>query len=242
MQAAQRLMRPDLPKRFYKSAEALREQGDFAVALDRRPVHTPAKNTVVVPNEALALALAEEWNAQEGVIDPAKMPLTRLVNSAIDGVAREPGPVCAEIVKYAGSDLLCYRAQEPDRLVARQSAAWDPVLDWAGEMLGARFVLSRGIAFVSQPEAALAALGPRLATLDVFRLAAVSAATTLTGSALLAFAMLEGRLSVEQAWSAAHVDEDWNVELWGADEEASERRARRYEEMQAAARVIALLS
>jgi chaperone required for assembly of F1-ATPase len=242
MQAAQRLMRPELPKRFYKSAEAVREGQGFAVMLDGRPVRTPAKNMLVVPAEGLALAISEEWNAQSEVIDPATMPLTRLVNSAIDGVAREPDAIRAEIVKYAGSDLLCYRAEEPDKLVARQSAAWDPVVDWAGDVLGARFVLARGIVFTAQPEDTLAAIGPRLAHLDIFRLAAANVVTTLTGSALLAFALLEGRVSAEEAWSAAHVDEDWNIELWGADEEATERRARRYEEMQAAARVITLLS
>jgi chaperone required for assembly of F1-ATPase len=242
MQAAQRLMRPELPKRFYKSAEAVREGQGFAVMLDGRPVRTPAKNMLVVPAEGLALAISEEWNAQSEVIDPATMPLTRLVNSAIDGVAREPDAVRAEIVKYAGSDLLCYRAEEPDKLVARQSAAWDPVVDWAGDVLGARFVLARGIVFTAQPEDTLAAIGPRLAHLDIFRLAAANVVTTLTGSALLAFALLEGRVSAEEAWSAAPVDEDWNIELWGADEEATERRARRYEEMQAAARVITLLS
>jgi chaperone required for assembly of F1-ATPase len=242
MQAAQRLMRPELPKRFYKSAEAVREGQGFAVLLDGRPVRTPAKNMLVVPAEGLALAIAEEWNAQNEVIDPATTPLTRLVNSAIDGVAREPDAVRAEIVKYAGSDLLCYRAEEPDKLVARQSAAWDPIVDWAGDVLGARFMLARGIVFTAQPDETLAAVGPRLERLDIFRLAAANVVTTLTGSALLALALLERRLSAAEAWSAAHVDEDWNIELWGADDEAMERRARRYEEMQAAARVIALLS
>jgi chaperone required for assembly of F1-ATPase len=241
MQAAQRLMRPDLPKRFYKSAEAARLASGFTVLLDGRGVRTPAKNEVVVPDERLALALAEEWSAQTTVIDPSAMPLTRLVNSAIDGVAREPEAVRAEIVKYAGSDLLCYRAEDPERLVARQSAAWDPIVDWAGEILGARFLLARGVVFIAQPDEPLAALAPRLEKLDIFRLAALSAVTTLTGSALLALTLLEGRLSPEEAWSAAHVDEDWNIELWGADDEATERRARRYAEMQAAARLITLV-
>jgi chaperone required for assembly of F1-ATPase len=240
MQRAQRLMRPELPKRFYKSAEAAKQDGGFCILLDGRPVRTPAKNVVTVPGEKLALALAEEWNAQAEVIDPANMPLTRLVNSAIDGVAREEDAVRAEIVKYAASDLLCYRAEGPPRLVENQRAKWDPVLDWAEEALGARFRLAEGIVFVDQPVEALEAVAAALARLDIFRLAAMSVVTTLTGSALLALALLEKRLTVEEAWAAAHVDEDWNAELWGEDEEAAERRQRRFAEIKAAARIIAL--
>jgi chaperone required for assembly of F1-ATPase len=240
MQRAQRLMRPKLPKRFYKSAEAAKRDGGFCILLDGRPVRTPAKNIVTVPGEKLALALAEEWNAQAEVIDPANMPLTRLVNSAIDGVAREEDAVRAEIVKYAASDLLCYRAEGPPRLVENQRAKWDPVLDWAEEALGARFRLAEGIVFVDQPVEALEAVAAALARLDIFRLAAMSVVTTLTGSALLALALLEKRLTVEEAWAAAHVDEDWNAELWGEDEEAAERRQRRFAEIKAAARIIAL--
>jgi chaperone required for assembly of F1-ATPase len=240
MQRAQRLMRPELPKRFYKSAEAAKQEGGFCILLDGRAVRTPAKSIVTVPDEKLALALAEEWNAQTEVIDPANMPLTRLVNSAIDGVSREQEAVRAEIVKYAASDLLCYRAEGPERLVENQRAKWDPVLDWADETLGARFRLAEGIVFVDQPVEALEAVAAALARLDIFRLAVASVVTTLTGSALLSLALLEKRLTVEEAWAAAHVDEDWNAELWGEDEEAAERRARRYAEMKAAARIIAL--
>ncbi|BCJ91172.1 ATPase [Terrihabitans soli] len=241
MQRAQRLMRPELPKRFYKSAEAAKQEGGYGVLLDGRSVRTPARNIVSVPGEKLALALAEEWNAQIDVIDPAKMPLTRLVNSAIDGVAREADAVRAEIVKYAASDLLCYRAEAPERLVENQRAKWDPVLDWAHETLGARFVLAEGIVFVEQPASSLEAISAVLERLDIFRLAAASVVTTLTGSALLTVALIEKRLTVDEAWAAAHVDEDWNAELWGEDDEAAERRAGRFAEMQAAARVIDLL-
>jgi chaperone required for assembly of F1-ATPase len=241
MQRAQRLMRPELPKRFYKSAEAAKQEGGFGVLLDGRAVRTPAKSHVIVPDEKLALALAEEWNRQEEVIDPEQMPLTRLVNSAIDGVAKEAGAVRAEIVKYAASDLLCYRAGGPERLVERQRESWDPVLDWLDQRFGARFKLSEGIVFVEQPADALSAVAKALEGIDIFRLSAASVVTTLTGSAFLALALLENRLSVDEAWAAAHVDEDWNVELWGEDEEAAERRVRRFAEMDAAARVIALL-
>jgi chaperone required for assembly of F1-ATPase len=241
MQSAQRRMRPDLPKRFYTSAEAGTHEDGFTVLLDGRPVRTPAKNLLAVPSERLALALAEEWNAQVDIIDPSQMPVTRLVNSAVDGVAREADAVRAEIVKYAGSDLLCYRAEGPERLVDRQRAAWDPVLDWAGQKLGARFKLAEGVVFVEQPPQSLQAVAVPLEGIDIFRLAAVSAVTTLTGSAILALALLEGHLSADAVWAAAHVDEDWNAELWGEDEEAAERRARRFTEMSAAARVIDLL-
>jgi chaperone required for assembly of F1-ATPase len=241
MQAAQRLMRPELPKRFYKSADVRPEDGGFAVVLDGRPVRTPAKNPIIVPTEEFARALAEEWNAQKDVIDPADMPLARIVNSAVDGVAREADAVREEIVKYAGSDLLCYRAEGPERLVALQSGAWDPVLTWAREAFDASFVLAEGVVYAAQPQEALEAVRGRIEDVDIFRLAAASAVTTLTGSALLALALLGGRLSAEEAWAAAHVDEDWNIEQWGADEEAAIRRDLRYREMAAAARVIALL-
>jgi chaperone required for assembly of F1-ATPase len=241
MQSAQRQMRPNLPKRFYKSAEAAKHADGFTVHLDGRPVRTPAKSPLIVPDEKLALALAEEWNAQVEIIDPSQMPLTRLINSAIDGVAREQDAVRAEIVKYAGSDLLCYRAIGPERLVARQRETWDSLLDWAQERFGARFAVTEGIVFVEQPAKALNAVAASLGDLDIFRLAAASAVMTLTGSALLALALLEGRLDADAAWKAAHVDEDWNVELWGEDEEAAERRVRRFAEMAAAARLLDLL-
>lgn len=242
MQAAQRLMRPELPKRFYERAHVARgEDGRFTVLLDGRMVRTPAKNEIAVPSESLAQALAAEWSAQGSVIDPATMPLTRLVNSAIDGVAREADAVRDEIVKYAGSDLLCYRAEGPERLVALQGEAWDPVLTWAREALGARFVLAEGVVFAAQPQEALDAVRRPIEDIDIFRLAAASTVTTLTGSALLALALLHGRLTAEEAWAAAHVDEDWNIEQWGADEEAAARRDLRYREMAAASRVMALL-
>ncbi len=240
MQAAQRLMRPELPKRFYTSATAAPADGGFAVLLDGRSVRTPGKAPVIVPRLELAKALAEEWNAQGQQIDPSSMPMSRIVNSAIDAVSREMEAVRAEIVKYAGTDLLCYRAEGPDRLVERQTAQWDPILAWAHEELGARFVLAEGIVFAAQPEATLKAVASPLEDLDVFRLAAANVVTTLTGSALLALAVLHGHLGAEEAWALAHLDEDWNIELWGTDDEAMERRARRFDEMKAAARVIAL--
>jgi len=245
-EAARRAVRPQLRRRFYERVSVADGEGGFALALDGRPVRTPARRMLASPSRALAEAIAAEWEAQREHIDPSTMPLTRLANSIIDGVADAAEPVAAEVAKYLASDLLFYRASTPERLVARQTAAWDPVIDWAREALGARFVLGEGLAHMAPPEAALAAAGaaiPRGAAdvTELWRLGALHSITTLTGSALIALAVLRGRLSVEEAWTAAHVDEDWNMETWGRDELALERRTYRLAEMQAAGRVLALL-
>jgi chaperone required for assembly of F1-ATPase len=240
MEAARRSMRPALRRRFYDKATTV-EGGpkEFAILLDGKPVRTPARRPLAAPSPALGEALAAEWNAQQEVVDPAAMPLTRLANSIIDGVAQMPLSVAEEITQYLGSDLLFYRADGPQGLVERQTRQWDPVLTWARDVLGARFVLAAGVMFVDQPEEAIAAAKAAIPT-DAWRLGAVSSITTLTGSALLALAMLRGRLSVEEAWAAAHVDEDWNMEFWGRDERALERRGYRFAEMLAAAEVLRL--
>ena len=194
-----------------------------------------------MPTKALAEAIAGEWEAQREHIDPAGMPLTRLANSAIDGVRVHQAEVRADIVKYAASDLLCYRASEPELLVRRQAEVWDPVLAWARDALGARFEVADGIMPVTQPEAARSAIAGALEGFDAFSLAALHVMTTLTGSALLALAHARGHLSAEAAWAAAHVDEDWQIGRWGEDAEAAARRRRRWSEMQAASRLLALL-
>jgi chaperone required for assembly of F1-ATPase len=236
--AARRAVRPALRKRFYSKAEASSE-GPYAVLLDGRPVRTPARRHLAAPSRALAQAIAAEWDAQREVIDPARMPLTRLANSIIDAVVDAARPVADEIGKYLGSDLLCYRAPEPPGLAERQAHHWDPVLDWARDTLGASFVLGRGVIHVAQPDAAVAAARGALPS-DPWRLGALHVITTLTGSGLLALALERGRLTIEEAWQAAHVDEDWNMDLWGRDALALERRAFRFTEMQAAATVLAL--
>ncbi len=241
MRSAQRLMRPELPKRFYKAAESIEKAEGFSVALDGRSVRTPAKAVLAVPSRALADALAAEWNAQGERVDPTTMPLTRLINVAIDGIAGERAAVSSEIVKYAASDLLCYRAEGPDGLVARQGEHWDPVLAWARDSLGLRFVLIEGVVFADQPEATLDRVRELVSPLDPLRLAGLHTVMTLTGSALLALAVFHGHLDADAAWAAAHVDEDWNMQLWGRDEEALARRATRLAEMQAASRLLALL-
>ncbi len=236
-EAVRRDTRPRQVRRFYQRAEASAGGADFRVLLDGRPVRTPARRVLTAPNRVIAEALATEWNAQSDMIDPATMPLTRLANSIIDGVVDAPDRVAAEAQKYLESDLVFYRADAPDTLVARQSEAWDPILAFARDELGARFMLAQGIVYVQQPETALAAA--RLAIpRDPWPLGAFHAVTTLTGSALIALAVLRGKLSVEQAWSAAHVDEDWNMEQWGADEATTARRAVRFAEMRAACLVL----
>jgi len=237
-EAARRNMRPQLRKRFYARAHA-GESAPFALLLDGRAVKTPSGQPLALPSRALAEAVAAEWQAQDGYIDPAAMPLTRLANTIIDGVAPAPGPVAEEVAKYLGSDLLFYRADGPDGLVALQARHWDPLLDWAREVLRARFVLGEGVVFVAQPEHALAAARAAIPS-DPWRLGAVNVVTTLTGSALIALAVERGVLSVDDAWAAAHVDEDWNMSRWGRDAIALERRALRFAELQAAAKVLAL--
>jgi chaperone required for assembly of F1-ATPase len=240
MEAARRGARPALRKRFYDKAEAAVAPEGHAVRLDGKPVRTPAGRLLAAPTLALGEAIAAEWNAQTDTIDPAQMPLTRLVNAIIDGVADRPAPVAAEIEKYLGSDLVCYRASSPRGLAERQARLWDPILDWARETLKAPFTPGEGVVFVTQPEAALTAARSAIPA-DPWRLGAVHAVTTLTGSALLALALARGRLTADEAWQAAHVDEDWNMEQWGRDELALERRAFRFAELQAAATVLSCL-
>jgi chaperone required for assembly of F1-ATPase len=237
IEAARRGARPALPKRFYKQATVVPETSGYAVRLDDKPVRTPAGRVLAAPTAELALALAAEWNAQRDVIDPSAMPLTRLANSIIDGVADRPDAVAGEIEKYLGSDLLCYRAQAPRGLIERQRERWDPLLHWAREALGANFAVGEGVIPIAQPQAALDAASAAIPS-DPWRLGAVHALTTLTGSALIALALAQGELTADEAWAAAHVDEDWNIEQWGRDDEAMARRAFREAEFQAAATVL----
>ena len=234
-------MRRPLPKRFYKQVTAEPRNGAFAVLLDGRPVRTPKKAFLQVATLPLAEALAVEWAAQEAGINPARMPLTRLVNTAIDGVTGREPQVAAGIVQYAGTDLLCYRAAGPAALVERQAQAWDPVIAWAEKWIGGRFLLTGGVVHVTQPPATLEKFAVKVEGRDAFQLAALHLMTTLTGSALLALAHAEGALSVDAAWAAAHIDEDYQIEKWGTDFEAAHRRAVRWRDMEAAGRLLALI-
>jgi chaperone required for assembly of F1-ATPase len=239
-EAARRALRPRLRKRFYKTAAATEDgQNSYAVLLDGKKINTPARKQLAAPTHALAQALAAEWNAQKDDIDPASMPLTRLAHAAIDAVDAKPAEVAAEIEKYLGSDLVFYRAETPAGLVERQAQAWDPVLAWAHDKLGARFVLGQGVMHVTQPAEAIAAMRKTIPT-DTWRLAAIASTTTLTGSALLALALAEGALHADAVWVAAHVDEEWQMSQWGRDELALERRDYRRAEFDAAAKVLRL--
>ena len=232
-----------LPARFYKMAAHAEEADGFVVRLDGRPIRSPAKNLMKLPTPKLAELVAAEWNAQQEHIDPMTMPVTRLVNTAIDGIALDPQAVKEDILRFAGTDLLCYRADSPETLVRRQSEAWDPIVEWAHAALGARLMLAEGIVHLEQPREAIAALSAHLtAYTDPIALGSLHSFTTLTGSALLALAVANGEINAETAWKAAHIDEDWNAEQWGEDTEASARRAHRWADMQAADRALKALS
>lgn len=239
---AQIQMKKPLPKRFYEKAEVAPAEGGFAVTLDGKTVKTPARNPLVVPTEALANLIQREWHMQKDVIDPTQMPVTRLVNTAIDGIAAEPEAVAEDIVKYAGNDMMLYRAGEPELLVKRQSERWDPVLVWIAETFGARFILAEGVMYREQPAEAVEAVRSALAPhTHPIALAALHTMTTLTGSALLALAYAEGRHDLATIWDLAHLEEDWTTEQWGEDEDARIRRAKRLVEMTAATDTFAAL-
>jgi chaperone required for assembly of F1-ATPase len=230
-----------LPKRFYKDVATAPEGDGVAVLLDGKPIRTPAKAKLSLPTQALAEAVAEEWRAQTERIDPETMRLTKLANSAIDGVRGREGAVLDDLIAFAASDLLCYRADGPEGHIAKQSEHWDPILAWAKQELGAPLKLAQGIVHVAQPESSLDWLRERLKGIDAFGLAALHVITTLTGSALLALAVALKRLTPDQAWAAAHVDEDWQIGQWGEDQEAATRRARRRQDFDAACRMLGLL-
>jgi chaperone required for assembly of F1-ATPase len=229
-------------KRFYRTASTAPDGAGVSVLLDGRAIRTPAKAKLSLPSQALAEAVAEEWMAQGDRIDPATMPLTRLANSAIDGVTGREAAVLDDLVAYAGSDLLCYRAEGPEGLIAKQNEQWDPVLTWAKQDLEAPLNLTHGVVHIAQPETTLERLRQRAARLDTFGLAAMHVMTSLTGSALLALAVAEKRLTPDQAWTAAHVDEDWQISQWGDDAEAAARRTTRRRDFDAACRLLELLA
>lgn len=232
---AQIQMHKPLPKRFYTDVTIEAVDGGFEIRLDGKTVRTPARHALSVPTERLAALLAAEWQAQQEVIDPNTMPVTRLVNTAIDAVSTQVDEVLEDIVRFSQSDMLCYRADEPEGLVERQAERWDPVLDWVAETHGARFMLAAGIIHQQQPARAVDAFRAALqAHADPIALSALHTMTTLTGSAILALALAEGQLTLDETWALAHLDEDWTNEHWGSDFEAEARREKRLVEMRAA--------
>ncbi len=230
-------------KKFYKSAtHGPSPKGEgYAVLLDGRTLRTPAKAVLAAPTERLAALIAGEWESQETHILPATMPITRLINVALDRMPLARAETVAEIVKYAGSDLLLARADAPEGLVEAEKAAWDPILDWAAQELGARFVPAAGFFLPDQDPAALEAVGGRARALDDFRLTALAHLGALYGSSLLALAVLSGRFAPLEAFEAARVDEAWQEAKWGVDYEAAERTARLKGEVEAVGRYLEAL-
>jgi chaperone required for assembly of F1-ATPase len=209
------------PKRFWKEAKVVEADEGFGIALDTRPVRTPAKAPLIVPTRALAEAIAAEWDVQTHEVDPATMPVTKGANAAIDKVRVQRDEVIALLADYGDSDLLCYRAAGPESLVARQSEGWDPILDWAANALGARLFVGEGVMHVPQTERALGLLQAELARFDEFELAAVHDLISISGSLVLALAVTHGALGEDDAWRLSRIDEHWQIAQWGEDEEAA---------------------
>ena len=214
-------------KRFWSEATVEQAEGGWQVRLDARLLRTPAKRALLLPSEALARAIAAEWQAQEERIDPLSMPSTRAANAAIDKVAPQHAEVAAVIAAYGETDLLCHRADAPAELVARQSEAWDPMLDWAAEDLHARLVPVTGVMPARQDPAALERLHALTAAHGPFKLTALHDLVSLSGSLILGFAAIRGRKTPEALWQMSRIDEDWQVEHWGVDAEAAEQAERR---------------
>ncbi|MAI48818.1 MAG: ATPase [Hyphomicrobiaceae bacterium TMED74] len=234
-------MQPELRKRVYKSVLTEPRGDEYVVLLDGRPVRTPSKSVLSLPNVELASELAQEWDSQVDVIDPATMTMTKIANTAIDGVTNKEDEVRAELVKFASNDLLCYRADHPQELVERQKLVWDPLLTWVATTYGAEFRQTAGIMPVTQAEDTLDAFDKALAIENALGLAALHVLVTLSGSAVLALAVRHGHLSPHDGWTAAHVDEDWQIAQWGEDAEAQERRDKRWAEFRTAARFLELI-
>lgn len=216
------------PRRFWTAASVVPTEGGFAVHLDGRPVRTPLKAPLVLPTRALAEEVTAEWQRVEGKVDPSVMPFTRMANSAIDKVAPQFDAVAEMLAEYGGSDLTCYRAEQPEDLVARQSEGWDPLLAWAAATLAAPLHPTVGVMHREQPAASLAALSAAVHALTPFQLAAFHDLVALSGSLVLALAVTRGRLTAEEAWALSRIDETWQIEEWGEDEEAAEMAARKH--------------
>ena len=228
-------------KGFWKEAAAVEAEGGWTVELDGKRVRTPLRNALTVPNEALARALADEWNGAGEQVDPRQMPLTGLANAAIDRVAADSGSFAATLAAYGESDLLCYRAEGPRELLERQHASWDELLSWGRRRFDVDFETTSGIVHKAQPDATIQRLSHAVATLDPFRLAGLSPLVTIGGSLLVALALLEGRVEPEDAWNAITIDERWQHEKWGEDVEAKAALEARRKDFVAAAKFLELL-
>lgn len=227
-------------KRFWKAATVAAQDGGHAVLLDGHGLRTPGKRLLLLPTAVLAHAVAGEWNAVAAEIRPGDMPLTGLANAALDIVSEGPDAFAADLARYGGSDLLCYRAEHPAPLVSRQAESWDPLLRWAEQRFDIGFRVTHGIVPVNQPDAVAERIGAALAAMLPFPLAAMSPLVSLSGSAVIPLALAEGATDVDAAWAAAMLDEQWQVEKWGDDAEASASRAAREAQFRSAAQFLAL--
>ncbi len=214
---------------------------DRGIRLDGRTLKTPARADLVVPTDALANAIAEEWRQVEGEIDPHTMPLTGLANAAIDRIAPDPAAFAAGLARYAEADLLCYRADHPSELTTRQGELWDAPLDWARARYDVDFRVTAGIVHIAQPEETVQRLAAAIAARDAFHLAGLSPLITLSGSLVLALAIAEGAMTEHDAWEAAELDDLWQVEQWGEDVLATAAREDKRRDFRAAARFLGLL-
>jgi chaperone required for assembly of F1-ATPase len=228
-------------KRFWSEVSVEAGVGGFAIRLDRRPLRTPAKVPCLLPTRALAEAVAAEWAAVEGEVDPAAMPLTRAANSAIDRVVPEREAVAAIIAAFGEADLICYRAPHPVGLARRQGEGWDPLLAWAGEALGAPLVSVEGVVHVAQAPDSLARLGAAVQAHGPWELTALHYLFSISGSLVIGLAVSRGRLDAEAAWSLSRIDEDWQIEEWGEDDEAAAVAGRRRLDFANAARLLELV-
>ncbi|PWC86686.1 ATPase [Azospirillum sp. TSH100] len=228
-------------KRFYKAAGVGEAEGGFRVELDGRPVRSPAKAPLVFPSRPLAQGVADEWDAQGDQIDAHSMPLMQLSSTAVDLIPAKRPDIVHAISAYAGTDLLCYRAEHPQPLVERQAQVWQPLLDWAALTYDAPLHVCAGLMPKPQPEEALAALRRVVERTDDWTLSALQTATGVCGSIIVALALLEGRLSAEEAFEVSQLDETYQIEQWGEDAEATKRRANVRAEIVACRRFVDLL-
>lgn len=228
-------------KRFWKEVEVEAEEGGWGVALDGRPLRTPARARLLVPTQALANAIAQEWRTVEGEVDPRAMPLTGLANAAIDRVAPDRKALAEGLARYAEADLACYRAEAPQKLVELQEKQWGALLDWARRRYDVDFIVTSGIVHVQQPPATVERLAHAVVTLDPYRLAGLSPLVTIGGSLVAALAVLEAAITPEDAWNAVSLEDQWQLEQWGSEAEAEAALENRRHDFVAAARFLALL-
>jgi chaperone required for assembly of F1-ATPase len=228
-------------RRVYKSAEIVAHEAGFGVTLDGRAVKTPSKRELIVATEALAAAIAAEWNAQDSEVRPPEMPLTQIANAAIDRMGPQRASIIEQLAAYAGTDAVCYRAARPPELASRQQAVWQPLVDWAVLRYDAPLEVTAGVIPIAQPAASLNAFAAAVAEHDDFALAALHLATAACGSLVIALALVEGRLGPDEAFAASQLDESFQIEAWGEDAEQAQRRRALAGDIAAAAAFLSLL-